>query len=198
MRRLLELIIKKQKVSDIKYIRSLLMGFAILWVMSFHYPFIPLQPLLAFEHQGYVGVDIFMFVSGFGIYYSLNKNNLGTYYRNRFKRILPTYAIMATSLFLYWFLQNKNICYIQYLIETWWYIPCICTFYVMSPVIYKIINSNLFVKSISISGGGNFHRSLFAFITSLPTNQSFRRSSAHLYNRDVYGQTKSKRTNSKD
>lgn len=165
MRPLLELLNKKQKVSDIKYIRSLLMGFAILWVMSFHYPFIPLQPLLAFEHQGYVGVDIFMFVSGFGIYYSLNKNNLGTYYRNRFKRILPTYAIMATSLFLYWFLQNKNICYIQYLIETWWYIPCICTFYVMSPVIYKIINSNLFVKSISISGGVIF---IAVYLLSLP------------------------------
>lgn len=165
MRSLLELLNKKLSVGDIKYIRSLLMGFAILWVMSFHYPFIPLQPFLAFEHQGYVGVDIFMLVSGFGIYYSLHKNNLATYYRNRFKRILPTYAIMAVSLFLYWFLQNKSTCYVQYLIETWWYIPCICAFYVMSPVIYKIINSNLPVKAVSISGGVIF---IAVYLLSLP------------------------------
>ncbi|MFV0538204.1 MAG: acyltransferase family protein [Dysgonomonas sp.] len=74
--------------------RSQLMGIAILWIMLFHsnldVSFFTIFDLI--KSIGNAGVDIFMFVSGFGIYYSLIKGvSLKTFYKNRLWRILPYY-----------------------------------------------------------------------------------------------------------
>ena len=56
--------------------RSAIMGFAIIWIMIAHlkvsFDFIPLQ---AIKKIGYGGVDIFLFLSGFGLYFSCSKDN---------------------------------------------------------------------------------------------------------------------------
>ena len=38
---------------------------------------------------GYIGVEVFLFISGFGIAHSLAKNSLGQYYKNRVIRLIP-------------------------------------------------------------------------------------------------------------
>lgn len=76
------------------------MGFAILWVMYFHIP-IPAKFIVTdvgwFIHRiGFYGVDIFLFLSGLGVYFSLMKRpNVLRFYKARLVRILPAYVIVV-------------------------------------------------------------------------------------------------------
>ena len=72
--------------------REELKGIAILWVIFFH-ALIPLTGLLYhIQKIGYGGVDIFFFLTGYGLYYSLEKNgNIRAYWGRRMRRILPAY-----------------------------------------------------------------------------------------------------------
>jgi len=66
--------------------RQALMGIAILWVMMFHLPLRPGIPIIKeFFNIGYGGVDIFLFLSGFGLYFSLSKKGikLSHYYKKK-------------------------------------------------------------------------------------------------------------------
>lgn len=71
--------------------RGALMGVAIIWVMLHHltYPDIPI--LKHVMEIGYGDVDIFLFLSGFGLYFSLSKSvgviylpNIAKYYKKGF------------------------------------------------------------------------------------------------------------------
>lgn len=73
------------------------MGFAILWVMYFHIPLKFATEIGWFTHRiGFYGVDIFLFLSGLGVYFSLMKRpNVLRFYKARLVRILPAYVIVA-------------------------------------------------------------------------------------------------------
>lgn len=76
--------------------RSALMGVAILWVMLYH--ILAKGGILIITQileVGYGGVDIFLFLSGFGLFFSLSNKGttLPQYYRKRFLRILPEFWI---------------------------------------------------------------------------------------------------------
>ena len=82
------------KLVDISTYRDCIMGVAILWIITYHYEF---EGLLAkITDKGFVGVDMFIFVSGFGLFYSMAKNNdVLAFYRKRVIRIIPMYYIMG-------------------------------------------------------------------------------------------------------
>ena len=72
--------------------RDEIKGLAILWVVLFHAQL----GLTGIAHQiqqiGYGGVDIFFFLTGFGLYYSLQKSSdLRGYVQRRILRLLPSY-----------------------------------------------------------------------------------------------------------
>ena len=77
--------------------RSELMGVAIIIVMLFHLDFnIDRFPFSLINYPiticGSIGVDIFLLVSGFGLYLSLQQNNdFISYFKKRLIRILPAY-----------------------------------------------------------------------------------------------------------
>lgn len=78
-----------QQISDN---RSYLMGIAMVSIMLFHQDWIyGWNPIFAFFHfYGNWGVDVFLFVSGFGLYYSLkNDHRVIPFYKRRIIRILP-------------------------------------------------------------------------------------------------------------
>lgn len=61
--------------------RSALMGVATIWIMLLHgyelYKYISIPLISTFAKRGNVGVDIFLFLSGFGLWFSLsNDKNL--------------------------------------------------------------------------------------------------------------------------
>lgn len=77
----------------IKY-RKIWMGFAILWVIFFHFGYKPPDPLAALQSSGYSGVDIFFFASGIGCYLSYSRDkNAAAFIKRRFIRIMPTYFV---------------------------------------------------------------------------------------------------------
>ena len=91
-------------------------------------------------------MDIFLFLSGIGLYISMSKNKIGKFYKNRFVRIIPKYLIVLIIYSL--FVENFNLFnVIQYLIglpffidglRDGWYITFIMGLYLIFPLIYKI------------------------------------------------------------
>ena len=72
--------------------RNEIKGFAILWVVFLHAQLGLEGWVYQFQRIGYGGVDVFFFMSGFGLYHSLKKDNdLGRYLKRRIQRILPAY-----------------------------------------------------------------------------------------------------------
>lgn len=140
-------------INDLSTYRSELMGWAILWIMMLHYTFNQI-PVLGFIAQyGFAGVDIFMLVSGMGLFFSLEKDNhIIRFYKKRLLRIFPTYYLLGIiySLFLF---QDTIINYLfRYTtIGFWtggiygeWYVPSIVMLYIFAPLIKKVIDETKF------------------------------------------------------
>lgn len=82
--------------------RSYLMGIAIIWIVFLHfYNWFQgnLPWWVYFFSEGQVGVDIFLFLSAYGLEASLRKNTLSIFYENRAKRILPVNILFLILLF---------------------------------------------------------------------------------------------------
>lgn len=141
--------IKLFSYKDISTYRSELMGWSILWVMMLHFTFNQIKQLGFIAQYGYAGVDIFLFVSGFGLFYSLDKDdNLINYYKKRLLRIFPTYYIIGfiTNLLI----THDDILTYIYRYSTigfWigkeytdWFIPSIILLYFLAPFIKRLID----------------------------------------------------------
>lgn len=137
----------------IKY-RSVWMALAIIWVVIFHTTMIIPNSIVKFIKQiGYGGVDIFIFASGLGCYYSLNKNSdINEFLKRRFKKLMPTFWIFLVVFILYKKLNGGiglsaiigNILCIQTFTFRGnsfnWYICGIWLFYFLAPYIYLHTN----------------------------------------------------------
>lgn len=133
--------------------RSQLMGVAIIWVMLYHY-FGKADPILTknlFFAIGHGGVDIFLFLSGFGLVFSCFKGggeiNYKEFIKKRFLRIIPTYyiviiffgiilSISAIEIFQQilifgFFLPMFKISFYD------WYIPSLMLLYLIFPFYYR-------------------------------------------------------------
>ena len=86
--------------SVVSQFRSEIMGVAIILVLLCHcsgFSWGMFQPYVKeLAHLGACGVDIFLFVSGYGLFFSMKKNSdvLG-FYKRRFLRIVPEYLFLA-------------------------------------------------------------------------------------------------------
>lgn len=139
------------ELQDISAYRKSLMGFAILLVLFYHFGF-HTPPFNLLARFGYVGVDIFMFLSGFGLYYSLCKDKiLGHYYRKRFIRIFPSYFFVGIFLSIFCYSNETFLGYIWKCstLGFWsngiyyeWFIPSLVMLYALFPAFYKLLTSN--------------------------------------------------------
>lgn len=143
--------------------RSSLMGFSIIWIMFFHsYLELGNYRLLGIIHDfGNMGVEIFLIVSGIGLYYSVNnirgtgnKSWVGSFYKKRVLRIIPTTVICLLPWFLYLYRHELPINPIRFIMDItslsfWidgqnrgWYIALILVLYLIYPLIYYKISDN--------------------------------------------------------
>jgi peptidoglycan/LPS O-acetylase OafA/YrhL len=146
-------------MENITKYRTELMGIAILWVVLFHLPDLTknasfLDSLIMFiQSIGYAGVDIFFFLSGFGLTFGwLRKQyKVSEFYQRRILRILPTYWLWMfllcigqititrdfkvrgwiADLFGIGFLANKSYNH--------WFIPSIIICYLIFPLLIRLI-----------------------------------------------------------
>ena len=128
------------------------MGVAIIVIILFHFSFcfpFPVSDLLSF---GYLGVDVFFFLSGFGLYFSMSKKGTrpSTFYKNRFRKLFPEFWLV---LLLAFFIDGDfsagsfsgllwKIFTVGYWIQKpymFWFISAIVGFYIVFPLYYKAV-----------------------------------------------------------
>lgn len=125
-----------------------LMGVAMISVILYHQPFIKDNFIATWCNiLGYIGVEVFLIVSGFGIAHSLSKNDLKTYFNNRFIRLFPACFIAGLMKIITSCLPppiempEASSCFISDLIGiSNWYIYAIVVYYCLAPVLYRLIN----------------------------------------------------------
>ena len=145
--------------------RSELFGISIILIMMFHYFHTiikAIEPgstkfLISYIYcrvLSSVGVEVFLFLSGMGLYFSYTKNkDTGAFLRKRFIRVLIPYLIYGTviwfitdcvvndrpitryfydlSLFSFWISGEKRL----------WFISAIVIFYIFFPLFYELVTS---------------------------------------------------------
>ena len=125
------------------------MGIAILCIVFFH---LPTKYSNSIFNVGYGGVDIFLFLSGFGLFYSMSVNNYSVvqFYKKRFKRILPEFWLFLLLEFVIAKdFTLKSVCdllccattlgyWIKIIPYKFWFVSCILFFYIIFPIFYKL------------------------------------------------------------
>lgn len=137
------------EIKDISTYRSELMGCAIVWIMMLHFTFTQIKPLGFISQYGFSGVEIFILVSGLGLFFSLDKNScIRTFYRRRILRIFPTYYLLGVPASIILFNDNFfDYLYRYSTIGFWtnnlyweWYVPSIVVLYLLAPFLKKMID----------------------------------------------------------
>lgn len=147
------------------------MGAAMLWVMLFHSLGDISIPILGkIKSIGYGGVDIFLFLSGIGLYFSLTKSsNIKDYYKKRLLRIYPYYIPIVLMFSLFAVIKNHypipiiftNITAIAFFLKPVyalggayrfdWYIPSLLALYLVTPAFFRFFKKKAVLSTIAVS-----------------------------------------------
>ena len=132
---------------DISGNRLYLMGWAILFVLLYHF-FGCTRNIFGDLNIGYVGVDIFLFLSGYGLTNSFRKNKWYVFYERRMKRLYPLYVLLVVVLTI--LKKDNSMSHIIYNLSTlsfWvegggsrvdWYLQSLFALCLAFPLFYKI------------------------------------------------------------
>lgn len=146
-------------LSDLSTYRTQLMGIATLMIIVCHanvYHVLLPSVLISVFRWGNWGVDIFLFLSGIGAYFSFNKDNkkdtsdIIFYYKRRFFRIYIPYIMVYVPYCLIFFLLGKYsigdslLCLSA--LEYWlfhkgaWFVSLILILYLITPFLYTALS----------------------------------------------------------
>lgn len=131
--------------------RNALMGFAALWIVIFHTwtPLFSYVPVLGAAERfvvryGFYGVEIFLFLSGLGMVFSIEKHTVGGFYHNRFGKLLLPYAAVAVvrAVVERWTAKEAAMLLSGYAFifknaySFLWYVQTIAVYYLLFPLYY--------------------------------------------------------------
>ena len=124
-------------------------------IMLFHQQWISWPPFNAFHLWGHYGVDVFLFVSGFGLAFSLNKNTLAVFYQRRFLRLAPLCLFCGILKWLIYninsvFYEIKGIGCMTIIGLDLWFIQTIVILYLLAPLFYRLVNGHFLILLIVI------------------------------------------------
>lgn len=169
--------------------RTELMGVAMLMVFFSHLPIPIHNPIWHFfQWNGHFGVDVFVLLSGMGLFFSFHKDNcLKNFYTKRLIRILPFYFFI-NILFLLTpeYVGDNNIWEVLATITTigyWfdygycdWFIPHLLLMYLLFPLFYR------FVKKIDTKLAFALFFSIWLVIWLLPVTDDLFYRAAYRWN----------------
>ena len=146
--------------------RNVIFGIATLWIGLFHSDYLNdtisyyiksdfiAEPLKFIRGTGNVGVDMFLFLSGIGLYFSFTKDShVLSFWKKRLMRVLPSAFLIATFYFsfryvngrfnsgpFYYFLRETFLYFFVKGERVFWFISLILLMYLVFPIFYKIID----------------------------------------------------------
>ena len=145
------------ELTDISRYRGELMGLAMIFVMLFHVWMPKSNPMYGLVRCGNVGVDIFLFLSGIGLWYSWTKNpSPKHFFKRRYARVYPAWLIIACLFYIPNYLNTPGGGYspdVPNLIAniligwsfwriddlTFWFVPSIMMLYTFAPAYMTLI-----------------------------------------------------------
>ena len=143
--------------------RSVLFGIATLWIGLFHSDHLSLAPYTDsrfligafhfFRSIGNVGVDMFLLLSGIGLFFSFSRDGrVLSFWKKRLLRVLPTAFLIATVYFSFRYVTGRytsgfseyfsRMTFTYFFREgerVFWFISLILVLYLVFPVLYKVI-----------------------------------------------------------
>ena len=152
--------------NDLSRYRAPLMGFAMIIVMLFHAPLSNKDMFYGLMRCGNNGVDMFLFLSGIGLWFSWTKpssdssfgEKLRKFYYRRFLRLYPAWLIIACLYYIpqYWpsgggyspnlfhLIANILVGWSFWRIDdlTFWFVPAIMVLYQIAPFYMRLIQRN--------------------------------------------------------
>lgn len=142
--------------NQISLYRNELMGFSILWIILHHTQFFHMANYDNIDYlirMGSCGVDIFLFLSSFGLYRSFNQNNnIKKFYLKRILRIFPTFIFIV---FIYKLKEGfatllSPLTWLNELHSNW-FIPFILLMYAIFPLLFKLQQKKTYLPIIVTS-----------------------------------------------
>ena len=147
--------IKDIELANISRFRGELMGAAMLFIILFHVPLERSSEFFGLRRCGNVGVDMFLFLSGIGLWFSWVKNpSVWQFYKRRLLRIYPAWLVMASLYYIPRFdwAQGDYLDLIGDITINWdfwlhdeltfWYIPAIMMLYLWAPPYMRLIQQH--------------------------------------------------------
>lgn len=118
------------------------MGLSMLMVVFFHQHFVSRYIFLPFSAFGYWGVDFFLFLSGFGLSYSLHRKpavglGLWSFYGRRISRIMPTVLLVGWVQLL----VNPDSSLLCAFGLNLWYIRLLLVMYIAVPFFFRFFSA---------------------------------------------------------
>jgi peptidoglycan/LPS O-acetylase OafA/YrhL len=159
-----------QAVSDC---RAQILGAAALWIAFYHshirFAALSASPvwtavavfLDTVRTSGNAGVDVFLLLSGFGLYYSFARDgSLKRFYRKRALRVLPPFLIVSaiwTAMEGYGgMLYVRRVLLLDFFTDgntTCWYVNLLVILYILYPLVHKCIAKRPIVSAVAWSAG---------------------------------------------
>ena len=143
--------------NDLSRHRSPLMGLAMISVMLFHVGLPRQEYFYGLVRCGNVGVDMFLFLSGIGLWFSWTKHpDVKGFFRRRYLRVYPSWLLMAAAFYIPNYLEKGAASYSPDLFQlaanilvgwsfwrvddlTFWFVPSIMLLYTFAPAYMQLI-----------------------------------------------------------
>lgn len=143
--------------------RNVIFGLATLWIGLFHSNYLTLELYTKnqflidvfknFRGSGNIGVDMFLFLSGVGLFFSFSKDSrVGSFWKKRLMRVVPSAFLIAVVYFSLRYVHGREsgllayfsrISFTYFFIKgerVFWFISLILALYIVFPIFYKIID----------------------------------------------------------
>lgn len=145
--------IKDIELVNISRYRGELMGAAMLFIMLFHVGLPRNDLFFGLRRMGNIGVDMFLFLSGIGLWFSwMKKSSARHFFTKRYLRIYPAWLIMACLYYIPRFHGGDFMAWLDLIGDitinwdfwlhdelTFWYIPAIMMLYCFAPAYMELI-----------------------------------------------------------
>ena len=135
--------------------RTFIMGVATIFVVLFHSPYREIPVLRLFHNFGWWGVDIFLFVGGFGCVYSLRKNVTRRFYRNRLVRLLPACLLVGVAKTAFHLTTGMGVLeegvWMALTSFDMWYIPTVLAIYFVCPIFYRVMSREGWAADVAMT-----------------------------------------------